>query len=167
MTTFTEGNLRIVFPDKARVRKFDGPSHGLSHCMKAVDFVVEENDRISFIEIKDPEHPLAREEDREKFRDEFLSGVLDEELKYKYRDTFLYWWARGEIDKPVYYWVIIAMEEMTESMQIARTDDLKRKIPLNGPPSEEWSRRIVADCAVFNIDAWNRHRRNFPLSRIP
>lgn len=167
MTTFIEGNLRITFPDTVRVRKFDDRSHGLSHYMKAVDFVVEENDRILFIELKDPEHPHAMGKDRERFYKEFLSGSLDEELKYKYRDTFLYWWARGKIDKPIYYLVIVAMNGLTDLMQNARADELKRKLPLNGPPSGEWSRQIVADCMVFNIDAWNRNQRNFPLSRIP
>lgn len=33
----TEGDLQIDFPDAVYGRKFDGPDHGLSHCMKAVD----------------------------------------------------------------------------------------------------------------------------------
>ena len=91
MTTFTEGNLRITFPRDTRAGKFDDPkSHGLSHCMKAVDFIVEEDDGVSFIELKDPEHPSAKEEDKEEFIRRFHSGELDEDLKYKYRNTFLY-----------------------------------------------------------------------------
>ena len=61
MTTLTEGNLRITFPRGTRARKFDEPeTHGLS-CMKAVDFIVEETDRILFIEFKDPDDPRATE----------------------------------------------------------------------------------------------------------
>ena len=94
MTTLTEGNLRITFPPAANVRKFDDESsHGLSHCMKAVDFIVELADRVLFIEIKDPEHPCARERNSSEFIDEFLDGKLDEDLKYKFRDSFLYEWA--------------------------------------------------------------------------
>ena len=38
MTILTEGNLQITFPQDANVRKFDDDqSHGLSHCMKAVE----------------------------------------------------------------------------------------------------------------------------------
>ena len=60
MTILTEDNLQITFPDDANVMKFDDDkSHGLSHCMKAVDFIVELEDRVSFIEIKDFEHPRA------------------------------------------------------------------------------------------------------------
>lgn len=65
MREFTEGNLRITFPRTVNARKFDEPAtHGLSNCMKAVDFIVEDGDQISFIEIKDPDHPCARQADR-------------------------------------------------------------------------------------------------------
>ena len=62
MTTLREGNLQITFPQGAKVRRFDDrASHGLSHCMKAVDFIVEEVNRTSFIELKDPDHPNAKQ----------------------------------------------------------------------------------------------------------
>ena len=167
MTTLREGNLQITFPQGAKVRRFDDKaSHGLSHCMKAVDFIVEEVNRTSFIEIKDPDHPNARQANRNMFINDFLSGALDEDLKYKYRDTFLYQWASGSIGKPIYYWIIIALEKLTEAELSSRTDDLRRKLPLKGPTGE-WKRPIVADCMVFNITTWKRHQSRFPLSRIP
>ena len=168
MATLREGNLQITLPQGAQARKFDDPTfHGLSHCMKAVDFIVEEADRVSFIEIKDPDHPNATAARSNKFIQKFLSGYLDEDLKYKYRDTFLYQWAAERVDKPIYYWVIIAMNKLTAPDLSARTDDLRRKLPLNGPPSGQWKRPIVMGCMVFNIDTWNRHQPRFPLSRIP
>ena len=168
MTTLREGNLQITFPQGAKVRKFDDrASHGLSHCMKAVDFIVEEINRISFIELKDPNHPNAKQANRNIFINNFLSGALDEDLKYKYRDTFLYQWASGSDGKPIYYWIIIALGKLTEAELSSRTDDLRRKLPLHGPPTGKWNRSIVAGCMVFNIDTWNRHQPRFPLSRIP
>ena len=98
MTTLTEGNLRITFPGAMNVRKFDSPeSHGLTHCMKAVDFIVEDDDRVLFIEFKDPDHPRATDEEKERFVESFRSGRLDEDLKYKYRDSLLYEWASGNV----------------------------------------------------------------------
>ena len=167
MTTLREGNLQITFPKGAKVRRFDDrASHGLSHCMKAVDFIVEEVNRISFIELKDPDHPNAKQMNRNIFIKDFLSGALDEDLKYKYRDTFLYQWASGSVGKPIYYWIIIALEKLTEAELSSRTDDLRRKLPLKGPTGK-WKRPIVTDCMVFNIDTWKRHQSRFPLSRIP
>ena len=66
MPTFVEGDLRN--PNRKRgqnARKFDDHSHGLSHCMKAVDFVVELPHLYLFIEFKDPEHPSAKQQDLE------------------------------------------------------------------------------------------------------
>jgi len=51
MIVLTERDLQIKLPAGAACRKFDdGATHGLTHCMKAVDFVVELEDRILFIE---------------------------------------------------------------------------------------------------------------------
>ena len=85
MAVIEEGSLIIEIPDAISFRKFDDPSHGLSHCMKALDFIVETKDRIIFIEIKDPP-PTGKY--TPKFIEELQSGRLDETLKYKYRDSF-------------------------------------------------------------------------------
>ena len=167
MTTVREGNLQIKFPRSASVRKFDDEaSHGLSHCMKAVDFIVDERDRVLFIELKDPEHPHAREDNRDEFIDSFLSGKLDRDLQYKYRDTWLYEWASGNTNKPIHYWVIIAIENLTDADLLVRTDNLNRKLPLQGPPTGTWT-PIVTGCMVFNIRTWNTRLPRFALSRLP
>ena len=134
--------------------------------MKAVDFIVEEDDRVSFIELKDPEHPHAKEGNREEFIRRFQDGELDEDLKYKYRDTFLYEWASDNVNKPIHYLVVVAIDSLSELILIERTDELKRKLPLNGPSSGAWKRPIATDCKVFNIETWNKHRPHFPLTRI-
>ncbi|MDE0013268.1 MAG: hypothetical protein OXU36_19140 [Candidatus Poribacteria bacterium] len=166
MVTYTEGNLQITFPADAQVRKFDdSSSHGLP-CMKAVDFIVEEEDKLWFIELKDPEHPSALERDRAKFVSKFKSGALDDDLKYKYRDTFLYEWASKRTSKPIQYCVLIGIEHLTEADLLARTEDLARKLPVHGPPSKVWRRSIVATCLVFNLAAWNRQLPQFPIARV-
>ena len=58
--TFTERTLQIDIADAIGGRKFDGADHGLT-CMKAVDFIVELEDRYLFIELKDPDDPEARQ----------------------------------------------------------------------------------------------------------
>lgn len=169
MTTLREGNLQIAFPQGVRVRKFDDPnSHGLSHCMKAVDIVVEERDRVLFMEFKDPEHPCSKEGNRKNFREDFRAGKLDEELKYKYRDSFLYQWAAGNIDnRKIHYCVLVAIDRLTPAELVSRTDGLKRKLPLKGPPAGFWKRRIAETCTVFNIQTWNEHLPRYPVTRIP
>jgi len=166
MTVLTEGNLQISIPDGIPARRFDDSGHGLTHCMKAVDFIVERQDRLLFIEFKDPEHPESRPESKLKFMEMFLAGRIDEDLKHKYRDSFLYQWACEGCKKPIYFLVLVALESLTEADLIARTDDLKRKIPMHGPPSGVWRRPIVAGCGVFNISTWNRTWSSYPVCRI-
>lgn len=135
--------------------------------MKAVDFVVEEADRVSFIEFDYSDHPHAKQKDPTEFIGEFEPGKLDEELKYKYRDSSLYRWTSSDVDKPIRYRVLVAIDGLTDAEPDAHTNNLKRKLPLNGPRLGERKRRIGEDCMVRNIRIWNRHLPRFPVSRIP
>jgi hypothetical protein len=167
MTVLTEGNLQIAVPASATVRKFDDVStHGLTNCMKAVDFILELKDRFLFIEIKDPEDPRSKQNEKDKFIQRFLTGAIDEDLKYKYRDSFLYEWASERANKPIYYLVLVAISRLTDADLLARTDDLKRKIPLQGPPSGEWKKQIVSSIVVFNIEAWNKRLSEYQITRL-
>jgi len=166
MTVFTEGNLQIQIPAGVQARKFDNGNHGLTHCMKAVDFIVELKDKYYFFEFKDPQHPRGNPTETAKFVKKFQAGEIDEDFKHKYRDSFLYEWASGKADKPIYYFVLLALDALSEIELVARTDDLKRKLPYDGPPSGAWTQKIVQGCAVFNIDTWNRYLTSFPVSRM-
>ncbi len=166
MNPLTEKELQIELPDSASGRKFDdGAIHGLTHCMKAVDFIVELDDRILFIECKDPDNPKAPEKDRQAFLAELLSGKLDADLKTKYRDSFLYEWGCGRVTKPIYYLVLIAACVLTEADLLARTDALRRQIPVLGPGNKPWKKPLVAGCAVMNIETWNKKLPHFPVTR--
>ena len=164
MTVLREGDLQIVIDDALNARRFDDESHGLSHCMKAVDIVVELPEMYLFMEFKDPDNPETRPENRREFIQEFQSGELDEELKYKYRDSFLYEWAAGRADKPVRFYVLVALEELTTVNLQSRTQGLRSKLPVGGPSS--WIRPIAEDCAMFNLASWNERFPNFQVSRL-
>ena len=156
-TLFTESDLQIAISGAVNARRFDGQDHELQHCMKAVDFIVEFSDRYLFIEFKDPQHPHATQQARQEFIGTIESGALDEDLKYKYRDSFLYEWASGRADKPIYFLVLIGFDTFTSLELQRRTDSLRGKLPVERPAS--WTRPVVTDCGVFNIATWNR---NFP-----
>ena len=157
MTRLQEGDLRIALPSSAKVSKFDDPAtHGLSHCMKAVDFVVELEDRTLFLEVKDPDDPRAGSRDRRRWAARFKSDGLDQDLVQKYRDSFLYQWALGRVQKPIHYWVLVGLEQLTDADLLSRADALRRKLPIDVPTSTGWVRFPVAACHVFNANSWNR-----------
>lgn len=163
MITMVEGNLRIEFPDDVIVRKFDDSTHGLSNCMKAVDFIVELEDKHLFIEFKDPQNPAATPQNSTKWINEFKAGTIDNDLKYKYRDSFLYEWASDKATKPIHYYVLIALDSLTEADLLMRTEALKQKLPIS---HHVWTRGIVSTCIVFNIATWNKHIAEYPISRV-
>ena len=163
---FQEGDLKIEFKSVFDARKFDDAGHGLSHCMKAVDFIVERSDCYLFIEFKDLQDPGIPAQNKHKVIQGFLRGMIDEDLKYKYRDSFLYEWAAGRADKPVDYLVLVGLDSLTARELVARTDDLKRKLPLQKSRSNPWARPFVRSCTVFNLASWNSNLPNFPVSRL-
>jgi hypothetical protein len=134
--------------------------------MKAVDFIVELEDRFIFIELKDPDDPKSNPDKKEEFQKKFLNGAIDDDLKHKYRDSFLYEWASGRANKPIYYFVLISLESLDDAILLDRTDALTRMLPLRGPASGIWKKPLVNGCAVFNLRAWNQKLPAFPVKRI-
>jgi hypothetical protein len=166
MNSLVENNLQIALPPNAAGRKFDdNTAHGLSHCMKAVDFIVELKDRLLFVEIKDPDQSGATAERRETFIERFLSGKLDASLKVKYRDSWLYEWAHGRVHKPVTYLVLLGASTLSDAELLTRTDALKRQLPVLGPNAQPWNKSFVEGCAVLNLAAWNKALPQFKVSR--
>ena len=112
--TLTEQDFEFDFPEAISARKFDGSNHGLSHCMKAVDFIVELDDKLLYIEVKDFQHPDAipenLAENLEKIRNDAL---INNELIPKYRDSFIYEYCLKNTEKPIYYLVLIGLESLT------------------------------------------------------
>lgn len=164
--TLSEGDLRLEVPERVSGRQFDdGSQHGLSHCMKAVDWILEFSEEVWFIEVKDPDSPGAKAHgNRNDFLQEFLSGKLSGELATKFRDSFLYEWACNRVDKPISYYVIFASADLDDALLLARTEDLRRKLPVGMPAT--WVRAMVRDSLVFNVAKWNKVFPDFPLSRV-
>lgn len=167
MTVLAEDDLQITLPAGVAGRKFDDEtSHGLSHCMKAVDFIVELDDRTYFVEFKDPENPNAKANDSAAFLKKFMSGAIDSDLKTKYRDSWLYEYAEGRAKKPIYYVVLIGASMLSDADLLTRTEALKSMLPAEGPHDRPWKKPLVAGCAVMNLAAWNRTLKHMPATRV-
>jgi hypothetical protein len=133
--------------------------------MKAVDCIFEWNGDTYFLEIKDPDNPISQAEGREKFLHKLQSDVLNNDLKYKYRDSFLYEYASGRVKGKIHYIVLLCMKNLDSSMLMNRGEELRKAIPLEGP-SGPWQRAFVTSCTVLNIDAWKRLLNQFPVRRL-
>lgn len=181
MPAFTEGNLQFDFPTALRHEKFDDvTTHFLTHCMKAVDFIVEFPDRIVFLEVKDPQHPKATPVAVTEFEQKLHSGKLVEnELRPKCVDSLLYKLATQDIDphKPIYYYILIALDTLGEPELATMTDELKARLPVVEAGGRVWGKfaaagkpaHFIQGCAIFNLATWNRMsvRLAASVQRIP
>lgn len=157
-----ENDIEIDFSNAIGAKRFDDSKHRLSHCMKAVDFVVELSDKILFIEVKDPDNPNARRAGLIKFAKKYLIG----ELTVKCRDSYLYEDAMENLNKPVFYYVLLAWDVIDTAMLSMLSDMLKTQIPIKGPPENPWKKKFIHGCDIFNISTWRKHLSQFPISRI-
>lgn len=157
-----EGVISIEVPAGCTASRFDGPEHGLSHCMKAVDFVIETPRATLFLEVKDPDAGDAG--NRAEWVERLLSGNIDNELKYKFRDTWLYRHGLNVADKPIVYLVLIGLEALSSEALAQRTENLKRQLPLYGPITP-WVNPFVESCSVHNLESWNRNFASFRARR--
>jgi len=136
--------------------------HGVAE-MHRVDFVVELEEDIIFVEVKDPGNPKARLEGLQKFYGELDDGSLAETLVSKYFESFIYRWAEDKLEKPVHYLSLVTMdEELLGNL----TDGIVGKMPPMNKPVPRWKKQFVNNCQVFNIDSWNENFPKWPVRRV-
>lgn len=149
-----EEELVFEFVDALDAKVFDDSSHGLSHCMKRVDFIVEYSSFDLFVEVKDPDNTKTTPENQAIFEQKLKSGKLVDDLVGKYRDSWLYRWAEGR-DKPVRYIVLLQLSTLGPPELGAFTDHLKRQLPVNAAGAPSWTRPFLAGAAVLDMRQWN------------
>lgn len=163
--TIQEGAIRIDLPAGCTARRFDGVGHGMSQCMKAVDFILDTPTARIFLEIKDPDAAVSPQTAVE-YAETLYFGRLDSDLYYKYRDSWLYLYATGKLKKkPHYYFVLIGLSTLSTDSIYRRSNALQQKTSVEGP-SGPWAKPFVDQVYVFNIDSWNRNFPEFQAVRV-
>ncbi|MBF0583183.1 MAG: hypothetical protein HQL80_02980 [Magnetococcales bacterium] len=154
-----EGDLCFDFSSAETVIKLDDSAHGLSHLLKAVDFVVEWPDQFWLIEVKDPEHSAIPTEhqpnQKQCFADILQSGrLIAEHLFPKFRDSLLYLGMdRGIPAKPMRYLVLICLSSLDPTQLHGLAESLFRTQWLSGP-KDDWSKHFSV--MALNLAQWNR-----------
>ncbi len=164
MTVLVEGQIQVTLPTNATARKFDGDEHRLSHCMKAVDFIIDLPANVLFVEVKDPDLAHVPEKEKQKYLERLKSGEIDKDLASKYRDSWLSEWSEGQETKPVFYAVLLTIQTLSGPEILTRTEALKKALPTIGPKGTVWS-KFVEGCGVFNLESWNKKFPTIPVRR--
>lgn len=136
--------------------------HGISD-MHRVDFVVELDEAILFVEVKDPDHPNAQQEGIDKFLRKLEDGTLGDSFAKKLMDSFVYRWAEKKVNKTLHYLSLITLDsELLNNL----TDEVASKLPPQNKPVDRWQRAFLENCQIFNIETWNENFPKWPVTRI-
>ena len=168
-----EKELEFDFRAALRVKKFDDEQkHGMSHCMKAVDFLVEWDDSFWFVEVKDPSHSKIPPQHQKGQRDNFLDKIKNKklfsgELGPKLKDSFLYLHLDNRLpDKPMKYFVLLALDCFGPEHLVPLSDKLQRASCLLGPNNSSWKNQYIENALVFTEKTWNEKMAHCPVKRI-
>ena len=157
MSIFTESDLildlsKTHFPKRTKDSSYPTPG------WKDVDYIFKYRSRTVYLELKDPDNPNATPKKIAEFMEELIKGQIDKDLYYKFRDSYLNEQLstvgdRNRID----YYIIIAMESLTEVELQTRSINMQRNLPVGIPNNSKWKHPIADSCFVFNLRTWNEH----------
>lgn len=152
MKTLQEEDLIFDFSFVDKFEKFDSKKiHNPESKMKKVDFILEDENRLIFLEVKDPDIPGAV--NILKFRKKFNDDTLIADLAGKYRDSLLFSILRGSLNKPVDYIVLLSMEVLDDALILNKIDTLKKAIPIS---HRQWEQDAVNSCVILKLDKYKK-----------
>lgn len=161
MTKLAELDLEFDFSDAIEAIQFDDDLiHGNSS-MKRVDFIAEYESFYRFIEVKDPDSPVAA--NPQAFLKKLKSDELIRSLAGKYRDSLLFRILANKCGKDMHYVVLLSMAALDPALLLSKQDALKREMPLN---HGEWVLSAAKSCVILNLDQYKRHFGKSSVRRI-
>lgn len=154
------------FPNAIELYKFDQHDnlagehrHGVS-CMKAVDVMAEFKDCYVWIEIKGYEEEeieeMRKEQNWQTAPGRHVKNFLRNNLIRKFRDTFLYRYCEGKVDKDIFY---ICLLNFDSALLLTLGKDISLQLPVGNKRPGRWQHPLLKDKHLFlvNEETWARH----------
>lgn len=163
MTAFAlvEDDLEFDFSNAIEAIRFDDDvTHGHS-TMKRVDFIAEYEDKYIFIEVKDPDNPVAA--DPAAFRTKLIGGNLIPNLAGKYRDSLWFHTLCNKVEKPIYYVVLLSMTALDPALLLSKQDELHRCLPMS---HTNWTKEFAEGCLILNLKQYREYFGAASVRRI-
>jgi hypothetical protein len=162
--------LLFNFPDNLNWSELDRQGVKLPVRMKFVDLVIERDDDILLVEIKDPSHSRSPDKERNAYLKRLsVNSVLTQELTPKARDSYLYLHLMERDKKPFKYVVLLGLEAFGPAIQKGLMGPFKGRLlaDIREESFEAWKRKHIADCLVLSVESWNQSFPEWPLRREP
>lgn len=168
----SEGELVFDFSAAIKSDRFDDEdTHKMSHCMKAVDFIVEWDNEFWFVEVKDPSNSKIPSGIKRDKLEDFIAKMDNEtlfsnELGPKIKDSFLYLHLTKRLQpKPMKYLVLLAIGNLDPGLLLRSTEGVIRSSCLSGPDNSGWENPYVEKVIVLNEQTWNKILKQCPVKR--
>ncbi|ASI96780.1 hypothetical protein [Vibrio rotiferianus] len=160
-------DLEFEFPKSLVWEELDIQGATLPNNMKFVDIVIERENDILLVEIKDPSNVRSKEKEQKKYYKRLVdNSVLKQELTPKARDSYSYMHLMERDIKPFKYVVLLGLDAFDESQQklilTGFKDRLMSDIQNEG---QGWKRKYIQDCVVLTVEQWNK-ALEWPLVRL-
>lgn len=161
--------LLFEFPDDLKWDELDKQGVKLPVRMKFVDLVIEREDDILLVEIKDPSHSKSRDKERNSYLKRLLNNsILTQELTPKARDSYLYLHLMERDTKPFKYIVLLGLDTFNFEIQKGILMDFKDRLlaDIRCESYEAWKRKHITDCVVLSVNVWNKKFPEWSVTRV-
>lgn len=168
--------MSYIFTDENKTWQFDFSSaiwatdqlHDIFQCVKDgvlcdVDFVVEDEYNLYFIECKNSNFAGVTKPDAHKMN----NGEIWRKLARKYWDSLHYIQRikQNKSKNKIYVCIIESRSGGTTDRKKLRLK-LRDRLPFNLQIREEFDGKLISDVEVVNLDEWNEKYKNFPALRL-
>lgn len=165
-----DAELEFSFPSELQWSELDKQGVKLPVKMKFVDLVIERDNDILLVEVKDPSISRSTDKDKNSYLKRLKNNsVITQELTPKARDSYLYQHLMERDHKPFKYIVLLGLDAFDPNDQKAVMTGFKDRLlaDIREESFEAWKRRHIADCVVLSVDSWNEYFSQWPVRREP
>jgi hypothetical protein len=162
-------DLEFSFPDELVWQELDRQGVRLPVQMKFVDLVIERDDDVLLVEIKDPSNQRVPAAEQDKYLKRLSDrSIIAEELTPKARSSYMFLHLMKRDAKPFKYVVLLGLDAFDPERQKALLTGFKDRLLayIQCETDKPWQRQYIADCVVLSVDIWNKTFADWPVTRV-
>ena len=169
MSSLCEGEIQFTFDDNWDAHKFDcsGIEGFPPRGVLPVDFVIEGDDELVLVEVKDPSASAASKENRKQFVGKMKAKTLThQELVPKARTSYGFLHLMARDTKRMRYVVVIGTENLSIQPALLSTSTDRLRLRLAQETDTAWKRPYVANCMVVSVADFSKALKGCSARRI-
>lgn len=166
---YIESELNFSFPNSLKWEELDKQGTVLPEGFALVDLVIERDEDILIVEIKDPSDTKAKDKQQKQYIKRLQDdSVITKELTPKARDSYTFLHLMERDTKDIKYIVLLGLDAFDDSTQKAVLSNFKDRLLRNirKESALPWKRNHIKDCAVMTIDTWNEKFESWQITRV-